>query len=243
MPITRDACMTVTHTAHSPPPPGSLRVLVRPVAMLAGFAALAALAGRAPWVRHMLMVGPGLHAGPQGAMVFVLAASVFCAFGLPRQAVCFAAGAAYGIGAGCGLATLATVAGCLCGYGWGRWVGGVGVRLPARLGGVMARLGDFVRREPFAAVLTWRLMPVGSALVLNLACGMLGVRVVPFALATLLGSLPQTVVFVLVGSGMRLDGPWRTITAAVLFGLSALVGLWLMRRVRTGQGAPVRVWS
>ena len=60
-------------------------------------------------------------------------------------------------------------------------------------------------------------------------------------LATLLGSLPQTVVFVLVGSGMRLDGPWRTITAAVLFGLSALVGLWLMRRVR--QDAPGRVWS
>lgn len=115
------------------------------------------------------------------------------------------------------------------------WLGAMGGwRAPAcPAGGILARLGGFVRREPFAAVLAWRLMPVGSALVLNLACGLLGVRVLPFTLATALGSLPQTVVFVLVGAGMRLDGPWRTAIAAVLFGLSALVGLWLMRRLRT----------
>ncbi|GBQ13899.1 hypothetical protein AA16663_1606 [Komagataeibacter rhaeticus DSM 16663] len=206
------------------------RVLVRPVVLLAAFVGLALVMGRLPGMRALLTAAPGLHAGREGVALFVLAASAFCAFGLPRQAVCFAAGAAYGIGAGCVLATLATVTGCLFGYGWGRWAGRP--RMPARLAATMARLDGFVRREPFVSVLTLRLMPVGSALLLNLASGMLGVRVVPFVLATALGSLPQTVVFVLVGSGIRLEGPWRIGIAVMLFALSALLGLWLMRRMR-----------
>ncbi|RFP05397.1 hypothetical protein BFX83_16645, partial [Komagataeibacter xylinus] len=185
--------MTVPHAAR-PAPPGraTLRVLARPIMLLAAFVGLAVVMGRLPGVREMLAAAPAAHAGGKGMAIFILAASAFCAFGLPRQAVCFAAGAAYGIGAGCVLATIATLAGCLCGYGWGRWAGRS--PMPARLAATMARLDGFVRHEPFASVLTLRLMPVGSALLLNLASGMLGVRVVPFMLATMLGSLPQTAV-------------------------------------------------
>lgn len=224
--------MTLPHAV--PPassPAASLRMLVRPVLLLAVFAVLAVAVSRMPGLRHMLAAGPALHSGVRGVVLFVAVASLSCAVGLPRQMVCFAAGAAYGIGVGCVLATLATVAGALCGYGWGRWAGGAR-RMPARLDAVMARLDALVGREPFAAVLMLRLMPVGSALLLSLASGMLGVRVMPFMFATLLGSLPQTVVFVLVGAGTRLDGGLRIGIASVLFGLSALVGLWLMRRMR-----------
>ncbi|QHC34972.1 TVP38/TMEM64 family protein [Komagataeibacter xylinus] len=223
--------MTAPHAA--PPLPvaqGSLRVLVRPLLLLATFVVLTVVLGRLPAVRGMLAAGGGLNAGPGGMAVFVLAGSAFCGLGLPRQAVCFAAGAAYGIGAGCLLATVATVAGCLWGYGWGRWAGRV--RMPARLGATLARVEGCVRAAPFASVLALRLMPVGSALLLNLAAGMLGVRVTAFVLATLLGSLPQTVVFVLVGTGMQLGGGARIGVAIGLFGLSALVGVWLMRRMR-----------
>ncbi|MGS0647180.1 TVP38/TMEM64 family protein [Komagataeibacter melomenusus] len=223
--------MTVPHAAPSlPVAQGSLRVLVRPLLLLAAFVALTVVLGRLPGVRGMLAAGGGLHAGAGGAAVFVLVASAFCGLGLPRQAVCFAAGAAYGIGAGCALATLATVAGCLWGYGWGRWAGRM--RMPARLGATLARVETYVRVAPFASVLALRLMPVGSALLLNLAAGMLGVRLVPFVLATVLGSLPQTVVFVLVGTGMQLGGSARIGVAIGLFGLSAGVGVWLMRRMR-----------
>ncbi|GBR19813.1 hypothetical protein AA0616_1633 [Komagataeibacter nataicola NRIC 0616] len=227
----RDARMTAPHAA--PPVPGlqgSLRVLVRPLLLLAAFVALTVVLGRLPAVREMLTAGHGLHARAGSEIMFVLAASAFCGLGLPRQAVCFAAGAAYGIGAGCALATLATVTGCVWGYGWGRWAGRM--RMPARLGATLARVEGCVRAAPFASVLALRLMPVGSALLLNLAAGMLGVRVMPFMLATLLGSLPQTVVFVLVGTGMQLGGGARIGVAIGLFGLSALVGLWLMRRMR-----------
>ncbi|RFD18581.1 DedA family protein [Komagataeibacter melaceti] len=227
--------MTLPHAAPPVPPAAGagLRVLWRPVALLAGFVVLALVASRLPGLRHMLMWGPALHSGVRGVALFVLGASVYCAFGLPRQAMCFTAGAAYGLGAGCALATVATLAGCLCGYGWGRWAGRG--RMPARLGATMARLEGVVGRAPFASVLMLRLMPVGSALLLNLAAGMLGVRVAPFGLATLLGSLPQTIVFVLVGTGMRLGGAGRLGLAVGLFGLSALVGLWLMRRMRNGR--------
>ena len=236
----RDARMTLPHAARPAPParPAS-RVLVRPVVLLLSFVVLAVVLGRLPGVRAMLTAVPAGHAGGRGAALFIVVASMFCAFGLPRQAVCFAAGAAYGIGAGCVLATIATVTGCLFGYGWGRWAGRP--RMPARLAATMARLEGFVRQEPFVSVLTLRLMPVGSALVLNLASGMLGVRAMPFVLATMLGSLPQTVVFVLVGSGIRLEGPWRIGVAVMLFALSALLGLWLMRRVRRERPGMARV--
>ena len=66
---------------------------------------------------------------------------------------------------------------------------------------------------------------------LNLLAGVSGAGFVPFMLATLLGSLPQTVVFVLLGGGARIGHGWQVGLAAVLFAGSGALGLWLARRM------------
>ena len=56
----------------------------------------------------------------------------------------------------------------------------------------------------------------------------------PFLAASALGYLPQTVVFVLLGSGVRVGKAEQLALAAALFVAASLIGLYLLRRTRTG---------
>ncbi|MFT8678725.1 TVP38/TMEM64 family protein [Gluconacetobacter sp.] len=219
-----------------PPRGGGLAVLARPALMVAACIAVGLALRHAPGLRGMLGDTALLRDGMAGRMVFLLVGSAICAVGLPRQLVCFAAGVAYGAPEGIVLASLATLAGAAGGFGWARGVGRASVR--RRLAGRLARLDGFVTAHPFTAILTIRLLPVGSALMLNLLAGVSGAGFVPFMLATLLGSLPQTVVFVLLGGGARIGHGWQVGLAAVLFAGSGALGLWLARRMASRGVAP-----
>ena len=62
------------------------------------------------------------------------------------------------------------------------------------------------RRTPSAATLTLRLLPVGSNMLLNLVAGVSErARQAPFMAASAIGYLPQTVVFALLGGGVRVS--------------------------------------
>lgn len=173
-----------------------------------------------------------LQDGVRGWLLFLAAGVLVCAVGLPRQTVCFAGGIAYGVVQGTALSLLATVAGALLVFLWARLAGRDWARrrLSGNRSGWLARLDRRVRAQPFTTILFVRLLPVGSALLLNLAAGVLGLRVLPFLLATLLGSLPQTLIFVLLGSGTRIGHGTQVMLAIALFAASTLVGLLLMRR-------------
>ncbi len=54
----------------------------------------------------------------------------------------------------------------------------------------------------------------------------------PFLLASAIGYVPQTVVFALLGGGVRVDRGEQLLLAAALFVLASVLGLWLMRRMR-----------
>ncbi len=171
------------------------------------------------------------HRGPAGLAEFLLLATAVCAVGLPRQAVCFAAGLAWGATAGTAIGLAATVAGCLLDFAWARavardWTRRTVLARATRL----ASLDRAVAARPFAAILTLRLLPVGSSLLLSLAAGLSRAPLGAFALATALGALPQTVVFALLGSGVGVGHLARVVLAAVLFAASASLGAVLMRR-------------
>jgi uncharacterized membrane protein YdjX (TVP38/TMEM64 family) len=93
----------------------------------------------------------------------------------------------------------------------------------------MARLGRVLAARPFAATLTLRLLPVGNNTLLNLLAGATGLRALPFLLASLIGYLPQTIVFVLAGSGTQLGRGTKLGVAFVLFAVSAWLGVLLLR--------------
>lgn len=213
--------------------PGSLRRLLKPALLLLGLLAAGLLLRHLPGHPDGLLPGVAtLRAGASGRTLFLLAGSLICALGLPRQAVCFAGGIAYGLWEGTLLSTAATVTGCLLGFGWARLAGRGWARqlLEGRGSGWLARLDRRVSARPFVTVLFFRLLPVGSSLALNLAAGVLGIAVLPFGAATLLGSLPQTVIFTLLGAGTRIGHGVQVLLAIALFAASGAAGLMLMRR-------------
>jgi uncharacterized membrane protein YdjX (TVP38/TMEM64 family) len=59
--------------------------------------------------------------------------------------------------------------------------------------------------------------------------GVAGVRARPFFAATVIGYLPQTVIFAMLGSGVQIGRTAQLVTAAILFAAAGVVG-WLLAR-------------
>ncbi len=184
--------------------------------------------------------------GPWGAFLFVLAGAALTAAGVPRQTVAFLGGYAFGALAGGAYAMLAQVLGCAASYAYARLLGRDWAerRMAGRFGHRLRPLRDALAAQPFGATLALRLLPVGSNLATNLLAGMIALPALPFLAGSALGYLPQTVVFALLGKGIRVEGAWQLGLAAVLLAISIAIGLGLLRRHRaaraldTEAGAP-----
>ena len=88
------------------------------------------------------------------------------------------------------------------------------------------------RRNPFWATLSLRLLPIGSNILLNLLAGVSGIAAPPFLAATLLGYVPQTIIFALLGGGVQVGHAAQVALAVILFAASLGGGLLLLRRTR-----------
>ncbi|MGL4610309.1 MAG: TVP38/TMEM64 family protein [Trueperaceae bacterium] len=150
-------------------------------------------------------------------------------------------------------ASILTLAiGALCGPLWGIVYAVLGSNLSASLAYVVGRLlrQDVVasenqnalqrylqrmRHNSFETIFIMRLILLPYDLV-NYAAGFLKINYVPFILATMLGSIPGTVSFVLFGasSGLESGTPkfdWRILVISVLiFGTSLVVSRLVKRR-------------
>ena len=171
--------------------------------------------------------------GLEGALLFLLMGGVFTAIGLPRQIIAFLAGYAFGLWVGTLLGVLAALTGCLLAFGYARLAGRTLLR--AQLGARARRFDRFVHEHPLAMTVLVRLLPVGNNLLTNLAAGVSGVRPAGFFAGSLIGYLPQTLVFALVGSGVHLAPLLKLGLAVGVFLLSGALGVYLYRHFRHGQ--------
>ena len=189
---------------------------------------------RLPVVHHLLQSAPHWHETPCAPLWFMLLAIPYCAFGLPRQALCIAAGLGFGLWEGLVFSSLAYGAGALLIYGWVRLLAPARFRArqKTQLESRFASLSRTLNQTPLRAVLTLRLMPVGSALLVSMAAGLFELPPVSFVAATLLGGLPQNMVFVLIGSGTRIGHAMQLGLAGILFVGSGALGAMLLRRNR-----------
>jgi len=206
----------------------AVRLAWKPAVMLLGLAALGL-------TLRQLGFDPRAAAeaaGRQGPLGFVLIGTLVCAAGLPRQVVALAGGYAFGFWPGCALALAAELGGCAIDFFWARLLGrGAAARfISRREGGRLHRLDRFLAERAFTATLTLRLLPIGNNFVLNLLAGVSGVAAVPFLFASVLGYVPQTVVFGLAGAGASISDGAQLGLAAALFAASIAVGLLLLRR-------------
>jgi uncharacterized membrane protein YdjX (TVP38/TMEM64 family) len=186
----------------------------------------------AGWVERWVR-GRGLF----GDLVFIAVGAAATAAGLPRQGVAFLGGYAFGALEGTIVALAAQVLGCAAAYSWARLVGRGWAerRLAGRFGHRLRPLRDALATSPFGATLALRLLPVGNNLALNLLAGMAAIPLAPFLAASTLGYLPQTIVFALLGKGVRVDGAWQLALAVALFAVSVAIGLVLLQRHRAGR--------
>ncbi len=175
--------------------------------------------------------GPHLLSGLKptlaGAALMIVGGGLLSAAGIPRSVTAFAAGYAFGLWLGFALAMAAQLAGCLLAFVWARAIARDWAQ--RRLAGRFARLHNALVRRPFTATLTLRLLPVGSNLLLNLAAGLAGIATAPFMAASVIGYLPQTAIFCLLGSGVHVDRWLQWAVASALFAASAALGLLLAR--------------
>ncbi len=171
--------------------------------------------------------------GVSGELIFVAMGGLVTAVGFPRQAVAFLGGYAFGFVEGTVLALAGATLGCVTAFAYARILGRSLVQ--RHFGKRIARFDAFLAGSPFLTTLLIRFLPVGSNVVTNLVAGVSKVAVVPFVLGSAAGYLPQTIVFVLIGSGVQIDPTFRIGLGAVLFVASAALGIFLLRRTRRAR--------
>lgn len=162
------------------------------------------------------------------AAVFVGVYVLQTAFSLPGAAILsLASGAIFGVLQGTVYVVAGATAGAVLAFLLSRtllrdWAVG---RFGARMGAIDRGL----RESGFSYLLFLRLVPAFPFFLVNLACGVTGLPLRTYALATLIGILPGSVVFVNAGASLaaveslgRIAGP-RVLGSFMLLGLFALL--------------------
>ncbi len=165
----------------------------------------------------------------QGQVAFLALGGLFTALGGPRQAVSFFAAYAFGLWEGLGLALAATGIGCVVSYFAARSFSEAASRL------ISGRVDVAVKgwaKHAFTVTLILRLLPVGSNLLGNLAAGVARIPFVPFLAGSLLGYIPQTAAFAMMGSGVNIGSGTQLALSVGLFALSVVLGAWVYARYR-----------
>lgn len=186
------------------------------------------------------------RAGPGTWVLLVLALALALVTPAPRSALSVAVGVVAGFWAGLVVVVLAAVLGGLAGYAVSRWLGRAAV---LRLAG--DRLGRFERRldrRSFLAVVVARVSPV-PFVVVSYGAGLSGIRLGPYMLATTVGVLPGSLLYVSIGTSVAVFGAEATgwPAAAGLGGLLVVVATvsgvvwWRRRRTRPGGGRTAQI--
>jgi uncharacterized membrane protein YdjX (TVP38/TMEM64 family) len=172
--------------------------------------------------------------------VYVVAALVFA----PAWVLTVVSGALYGLGLGTLLASVAANAASALSFLISRYAARGRVERAARAHPRFAALDRAVTAGGWKIVLLMRLSPLVPFTVANYLFGLTGVRFVPFCLASVVGMLPHTALFVYLGhvgaEGLRFRATERTPAqwALLLVGLAATVvtSVWLTRLARKELG-------
>jgi len=171
------------------------------VAGVVGVAALGAALLLLPLDRWLLaLVETMREAGGTGALLYVVAYVVACVLLLPGSVLTLAAGFAYGPLLGTLLVMVASMLGACTAFVLGRTV--LRGRIERRLADQprFAAVDRAVAAQGFKVVLLLRLSPLFPFNVLNYALGLTRVRLRTYALASLIGMFPGTLLYVYLGS-------------------------------------------
>lgn len=141
-----------------------------------------------------------------GPAVFAALYAAVSLVPLPKALFTLAAGALFGVVGGLLAVVVGATVGAMVAFYLGRALGQQAVH---RLTAVRVdRVDHLVSRRGFLSVLVARLVPVVPFTALNYVAGLTAVRAVDFLLATVLGILPASTAYVVVGAQGGRPGSW-----------------------------------
>lgn len=166
--------------------------------------------------------------GARGALVLGVGIALMTAFGMPGSVMAIVCGVALGMGLGvltawCGMA----VGSALC-FLLSRWIFGDRVNSFVEVRPRLVALREAVGQRGWWVLLMLRLTPLVPLVVTNYLAGVSGVRFWGAALATALGIMPATMVY--VGLGAAGSSEPQSSALLVGIGLVATVSLGLVAR-------------
>lgn len=174
------------------------------------------------WVAHFIA-----DKGRFAFLVLLAIGALFTAVGGPRQVIAFVFGFALGGIYGGLFSTLAALLGCVLAF----YVARLTIRssLQRRFGRRLQKFEALISDKTWLKVLMIRLLPVGSNLLTNLFAGATHVPARGFMLGSVLGYLPQMLIFSFAGAGIGLSDHHQLGISIGLFILSSVIGAYLYR--------------
>lgn len=176
------------------------------------------------------------HAGLLKWLSLYLSATLFIGIGGPRQAIAFLFGFLLGGPVGVIAALMVSLVGSLCCFYMARSV--LHPMLERRFSKYLQVFEKSLQRNATLKIMVIRLLPVGSNLFTNLFSGACNLRISAFVLGSVIGFLPQTAVFAMAGSGVRLSDHNQMTVSILLFAISSALGIYLyFHREKTTKDA------
>lgn len=168
-----------------------------------------------------------LHHWSVAWSTFLVAGVVYTALGGPRQVLAFSSGYLLGGWQGALMSTVITGLGALATMVVARHFAGNWLRkkYPKRIDSLRRVLAE----DTWMWICILRLLPIGSNLATNIAAGLSGLNLRPLVLGSLLGYLPQMLLFSYVGSGLALQSSTHLWISMVMLVGSTALGICLYR--------------
>jgi len=174
--------------------------------------------------------------GPAGALIFVVVYVGACVFFIPGSILTLGAGVVFGVLKGSALVSVASILGATAAFLVGRYLARDWVARKIEGNAKFAAVDEAVAREGWKIVGLTRLSPVFPFNLLNYAYGLTRVSLRDYFLASWIGMLPGTVMYVYIGS---LAGDLARLGAG---GRSRTPGEWVLYGVGLAATVAVTVY-
>ncbi len=210
-----------------------VKSLLKPLIMTLVLIACGVLLNRILQSSHIDHAWVDTHIRNQGsyaAFYFLVFATLSMMGGLPRQLSAFFGGYLFGLVGGTLIVSVSAILACVLTFYLGRWVARPLVQ--HSLSRLSAKLDEFLAHDVLLKTVAIRLFPAGNNLLTNIAAGVSRARSVPFFVGSFIGYLPQTFVFVLLGTGVSLHEWWHLYMALALLLVSTLISYKVYARYR-----------
>ncbi len=138
--------------------------------------------------------------GTTGVIVFIVIYVAACVFFIPASLLTLGAGAVYGVIWGSIYVSIASTVGATCAFLVGRYLARDAIQRRIAGNAKFSAIDEAVGREGWKIVGLTRLSPVFSFTLLNYAYGLTRVGLRDYVLASWIGMMPGTVMYIYIGS-------------------------------------------